>query len=78
MIVLSLKESGSEVGSIDEAEFQFLVDQLEEESEEDTDYYITAATIDMLAQQGGSTHLLEVLRQAVGGSEGVELVWRRV
>lgn len=77
MVVLRLKDTGIVVGRISDDEFQFLVDQLEEESEEDTDYYITMATIDMLDRDGGSEHLLEVLEKAVGKSEGVELSWER-
>jgi hypothetical protein len=78
MIVLKLKDSGTVVGRVSEEDFQFLVDQLEEESEEDTDYFITAATIEMLEQRGESPGLTELLKQAVAGSaEGVELSWSR-
>jgi hypothetical protein len=63
------------VGQISEADFQFMVDQLEEESEEDTDYYITMATIEMMQRNGGSENLLNVLKSAVGDSEGVDLSW---
>jgi hypothetical protein len=62
---------------VSDDDFQFLVDCLEEESGEDTDYYITMATIDLLDREGGSQQLLEVLDKAVGGSEGVELSWER-
>lgn len=75
VIALSLKDSGAFVGAIDEADFKLLADQLEEESEEDTDYYITPATIDMLEQNGASPRLIAVLKQAVGDSEGVDVVW---
>ena len=75
MIALSLKDSGAFVGDIDDADLQLLMDQLEEESDEDTDYYITPATIDLLEQNGGSLQLTAVLKQAVGESEGVDVVW---
>lgn len=77
MVALRLKETGIVVGRISDDEFQFLAGQLEEESEDDTDYYITMATIDMLEREGGSQHLLEMMEKAVGGSEGVELSWER-
>lgn len=77
MIVLSLKGTGSLVGSITEEDFKFLADQLEEETEEDTDYFVTMATMEMLARAGASEELIEVLNTAVGGSEGVELSWSR-
>ncbi len=75
MIALSLKDSGAFVGEIDDADLQLLMDQLEEESEEDADYYITPATIDLLEQNGGSAQLIAVLKQALGDSEGVDVVW---
>ena len=40
MIQLHEKETGVFVGTITEAQLQFLIDQLEEESADDTDYYI--------------------------------------
>ena len=75
MITLSLKDSGASLGSIDDADMQLLRDQLEEESEEDTDYYINSATIDMLEQNGASDRLLALLKEAVGDSDGVDVVW---
>ena len=40
MIHLKNKETGAPLGDITEEQLQFLVDQLEEESETDADYYI--------------------------------------
>jgi hypothetical protein len=66
------------VGSITDAELQHLVDNLEEESPTDTDYYIQQGTIDLLANDGLATdHLLKVLRAALGTEDGVELRWER-
>ncbi len=75
MIVLKLKDTGAEVGRISEDDFRFLVEQLEEESDEDTDYFINAATVDMLDQRGGGRELIDALKLAVGDSEGVEVSW---
>ena len=75
MITISLKDDDSYVGTIEEADLKLLNDQLVEESEEDTDYYITPATIELLERNGASAHLLSVLRQAVGGSDGVDVIW---
>jgi hypothetical protein len=76
MVRLSLK-SGGTVGTVPDADFQMLVDQLEEESEEDTDYYVTAATIALLEERGASEALLAVLRRALGAAEGVDVSWER-
>ena len=78
MIDLYDSSSNALVGSITDAELEFLMDHLEEESLQDTDYYITQATIDLLTENGEATdHLVEVLRHAVGEGEGVELRWQR-
>ena len=77
MITLSLKDTGAVLGTIDDADLQVLVDQLEEEDEGDTDYYIGPDTIELLAESGASPRLLEILQTAVGTSEGVEIAWTR-
>jgi hypothetical protein len=75
MIALSLKDTGAFLGTIEEADLQLLLDQLEEEDEDDTDYYITPVTIDYLERGGGSLELIRILREAVGDTEGVEVAW---
>ena len=77
MVTLSLKDGGTEVGSIEDVDFQLLVDQLEEESESDTDYYISAETIELLEDRGASRLLVDVLKKAVGGADGVEITWTK-
>ena len=65
------------LGSITEADLKVLVDGLEEESPQDRDYYIDAATIDLLGDGRATDHLLGLLRRALGSSEGVEIRWQR-
>ena len=65
------------IGSITDGDLQVLQDGLEEESSRDQDYYITAATIDMLGDGKASDHLLSLLRRALGSSDGVEIRWER-
>jgi hypothetical protein len=75
VITLSLKDSGAVLGAISEADFKILVDYLEEENETDVDYYITLDTIAMLEDDGAGPELVALLREAVGDSEGVDIVW---
>ena len=75
MPTLWLKNGSAPLGTIDDADLQLLRDQLEEESEEDTDYYITPMTIEFLEQNGASPDLVQILKLAVGDSEGVDVVW---
>ncbi|HET7599494.1 MAG TPA: hypothetical protein VFK09_04345 [Gemmatimonadales bacterium] len=66
------------LGTITDAQFKLLVDELEEESPEDRDYYIDPATVDMLEEDGADPELIAMLRGALGGREGLEIGWRRV
>jgi hypothetical protein len=77
MIDLYNAATNQKLGSITEAELQVLIDGLEEESSEDQDYYVDAATIDLLGDGRASDHLLGLLRNAVGSTDGVEIRWER-
>ena len=77
MIDLYNKATQQLIGSLTEAELQVLIDGLEEESLDDQDYYITAATIDLLADGRATDHLVRLLRMALGDKEGVEIRWQR-
>jgi len=78
VVTLSLKDSDIVLGTINDDDLTLLVDNLEEEYEEDTDYYITPLTIDLLEESGARPELIRILRDAVGDAEGVDIVWRRV
>jgi hypothetical protein len=65
------------IGSITEADLQVLMDALEEESADDRDYYIDSATIDVVGDGRATDHLMQVLRKALGASEGVDIRWKR-
>lgn len=75
MIQLYDVEGGSPIGAISDAQLQRLVDSLEEESSTDQDYYLTSATIDMLDEDGADPELVRILRQALGGREGMDIRW---
>ena len=77
MIRLKNKETGDILGSISEEELQFLIDHLEEEFEEDTDYYLNRVTIEALADQGANRALMDILEHALGDKDDVEVVWVR-
>jgi hypothetical protein len=77
MIDLYNKATNELLGSITEADLKVLVDALEEESSEDQDYYIDAATIDVIGDGRASDYLLKLLRTALGDSDGVDIRWNR-
>jgi len=78
MIDLYNADSNALLGEITEQDLLFLIDLLEEESSEDQDYYITPDTLDVIGENVRATdHLLNLLRKALGSSEGVEIRWQR-
>ena len=77
MISLRDKETGAEVGSITEEQLRFLVDQLEEEFDEDRDYYLNQTTLELMEQSGADPELIALLRRAIGDREGIEIEWSR-
>lgn len=70
------KATGRPIGTLREDDYDFLALHLEEESLRDVDYYIDAATIDMLQARGGSPALIDMLRAAVGNGEGIDITWQ--
>ncbi len=77
MIRLRDKETGTELGSITEEELQFLIDNLEEEWEEDQDYYLNRQTLEMLKGRGASPTLVRTLEGAMGDRDDLEVEWSR-
>jgi hypothetical protein len=77
MIQLYDVENGAPLGAITDAQLQFLVDRLEEESPEDRDYYINQATVDAFEEDGADPALVALLRKALGEREEMEIRWKR-
>jgi processive 1,2-diacylglycerol beta-glucosyltransferase len=77
MIELYLKDTDELLGSITEAELQYLIDSLEETSEDDQDYFVDRGTIDYLADGRATDHLVALLEKAVGDGDGVEVRWEK-
>jgi len=78
MIDLYNADTNALLGEITDHDLQTLVDALEEESGDDQDYYITPETLDVIGEDGRATdHLLNLLRKALGTSDGIEVRWQR-
>ncbi len=71
-------ETGAELGILSEAQLQFLIDQLEEETSEDRDYYLNPTTLELMEKEGGDPQLIALLRRAMGEKDGIEIRWARV
>ena len=77
MIKLHDCESGALLGTITEEQLKVLVEQLEEESPEDRDYYIDADTIEMFEEAGVDAGLVDVLKRALNGRADMDIRWTR-
>lgn len=78
MINLYDADSGALVGTITEAQLAFLIDSMEEESDDDQDYYVDENNLDYLEARGADKALLALLRSALGGKKGDATVrWSR-
>lgn len=77
MIQLRDKTTNQLLGTIGDDDLRFLVDELEEESPTDRDYYFDSDTIDMLEDDGAPATLVALLRQILGTQDGLEIRWER-
>jgi hypothetical protein len=68
-------ETGELIGNINEAQLQFLIDQLEEESLQDRDYAIEGMTLAYFEEQGIDAELLGLLRRGLGEKEQIIIRW---
>lgn len=77
MIQIHDKDTGARIGTLTEEQLQFLIDQLEEESGEDQDYYINETTVDLFEENGADKALIALLREALNGRTEMEIRWSR-
>jgi processive 1,2-diacylglycerol beta-glucosyltransferase len=75
MVKLYDSASGTELGTVSRTQLQLLLDHLEEESDEDQDYYINRATLDYLESAGTDPELVRLLRAALDEREDMEIRW---
>ena len=77
MVRLVDKETGREVGSITDEQLELLQAELEEESDDDQDYWFDVASLDILEESGIDPALIAILRTALGERDEMELRWER-
>lgn len=75
MIKIYNNQTNELLGRISDSELDFLIDNLEEESLTDQDYFIRKETIDDFARLGASEHLLSVLRGGMRSDDSIEIRW---
>jgi hypothetical protein len=77
MVALFDVATGQHVGSLTEAQFADVSKHLERESTSDDDYYLSNATLDMLAEASVDPAALALLHHALGGRDGMDIRWVR-
>ena len=68
-------DNGETIGTITDKQLQFLVDQLEEESEDDNDYFIDRDTLELLSDNGIDPDLLAMIEKAMGDDDEIDVAW---
>jgi hypothetical protein len=69
-------DNNETIGTISPAQLAFLVEMLEEEDEEDQDYFIDHDTLELFSDNGCDPELLALLEGALEeGEDGVDIAW---
>jgi processive 1,2-diacylglycerol beta-glucosyltransferase len=77
MIKLHDKNTQELIGEINEKQLQFLIDELVEEDSTDQDYYINRDQLDQLEKKGGDETLIQMLRDALGTKDDMDIIWTK-
>jgi hypothetical protein len=77
MVQIFDKQTGAEIGTLTDDQFQFMADRLEEESSEDDDYYLNRTTVDFFESEGADPELTGLLRKLLGDRDEAEIRWTR-
>ena len=67
--------TGDAIGDITDKQLAFLVEQLEEEHDEDQDYFIDRDTLELLSDNGADPELLVMLEKAIGDDDSMDIAW---
>jgi hypothetical protein len=68
-------DTGDDIGNITDVQLKFLVEQLEEDHEEDEDYYVDRDTLELMADNGADPELLALLEKAMGDDDHMDIAW---
>ena len=72
---LTRLDTGDEIGTINDTQLKFLVDQLEEEHDDDKDYFIDRDTMELLSDNGAEPELLALLEKGLGDDDEMDIAW---
>jgi len=64
------------LGTLTEKQLDFLMENLEEEFEEDEEYFLSLDTVDFLKEQGADNDLITMLEKALAGTQdGIDIIY---
>lgn len=68
-------DTDTEIGNVTDAQLKFLIEQLEEDHEEDEDYYVDRDTLELMGDNGADPELLALLEKAMGDDDSMDIAW---
>ena len=68
-------DTGAAIGTVNDAQLQFLIDQLEEEHDDDKDYFVDRDTMELLSDNGADPELLALLEKGLGDDDEMDIAW---
>lgn len=72
---LTRLDNGNEIGTISDDHLKFLAAQLEEDHEDDKDYFIDRETLELLSDNGADPELLAILEKGLAGDDEMDIAW---
>ena len=77
MVQIFDNQTGAPLGTLTDEQFEFMASRLEEETDEDNDYYLNRTTVDTFEAEGAAPELVAILLRALGAGEEAEIRWSR-
>ena len=68
-------DTGDAIGEIDDKQLAFLAAQLEEDHEDDKEYFIDRDTIELLSDNAADPELLALLEKGLAGDDEMNISW---
>ena len=75
MIELFNKDTGVRIGELSESQFDFLMDNIENEYLEDINYIIDEKVIELLKERGAENKILNLLKHALKGKKSISIAY---
>ena len=68
-------DNSKPIGTISDVQLKFLVDELEEDHEDDREYFLDRETLELLSDNGADPELIAMLEKAMGNDDEMDIAW---